>query len=57
MTIWCRTMLVQAKRCMKAPLVQSPNTHRSFRALLNLPKYLATTQDVGLFAWLSLAHL
>jgi hypothetical protein len=57
LTIWCRTMLVQAKRCMNAPLLRSPNTHLSYLALLNLPKYRATTQDIGLFAWLKVAHL
>ena len=39
LTVWCRTMLVQENLCMKAPLVRSPNTHRSCLALLNLPKY------------------
>jgi hypothetical protein len=33
---------------MKAPLLRSPNTHRSCLALLNLPKYLDVTQDAGL---------
>ena len=57
LTVWWRTMLVQANLCMNAPLVRSPNTHRSCLALLNLAKYRAVTQDVDLFAWLKVAHL
>ncbi len=46
-TIGCRTMLVQETLCMKAPLLRSPNTHRSCLALLNLPKYRANTRGAA----------
>ena len=36
-TIWCRTMPVQANLWRLAPLVRSPNTHRSCPERLNLP--------------------
>jgi hypothetical protein len=50
-------MSVKAKRCRKAPLVRLPNADRSCLALLNLPKYRAIAQYVGLVEWLNLAHL
>jgi hypothetical protein len=37
-------------------VVRLPNTDRSCRALLNLPKWRANTQLVGLFWWLRMAH-
>src|SRR5664280_2050494 len=36
---------------------RSPNTHRSFLAGLNRPKYWWVIQDFGLFLWLYFAHL
>src|ERR1039458_1293878 len=57
MTIWCRMMLVQVNLTRWAPLVRSPNTHRSRLELLNLAKYWSTIQCFGFFGWLCLARL
>lgn len=50
-------MFVQENFDRWAPLSRSPNTHRSFLNLLNLPKCRLTVQHLDLFGWLCMAHL
>ena len=55
LTIWCPLRYWSRRTCAgRRRLPRSPDTHRSCIALLNLPKYRAKTQCVGLVEWLTL---